>query len=208
MESKSIGSDPFGCGRAKTKENKCALDWGQTGINLDYKISAMNLFILRHGLAVEPGTPGYENDAERPLTSEGKSKLRQIAAAMEELRLDFDIILSSPFKRARQTAEIVAEELKIEDTLEFSDSLTPQGKLSDLVEHVKRLKPLPENIMLVGHEPYLSELISLLVCGSNNSVVVLKKGGFAKLTVTTLGVGRCAQLEWLLTPKQMGLMGN
>jgi len=166
----------------------------------------MNLFILRHGLAVEPGTPGYENDTERPLTREGKSKLRQTAAAMVELRLDFDLILSSPFKRARQTAEIVAEELKIEDKLEFSDFLTPGGRFADLVDYVKRLKLLPENVMLVGHEPYLSQLISLLVCGSDSSVVVLKKGGLAKLAVTSLKVGRCALLEWLLTPKQMGLM--
>ena len=166
----------------------------------------MNLFILRHGLAVEPGTPGYENDAERPLTREGKSKLQQIAAAMVELQLDFDLILSSPFKRARQTAEIVAKELKIEDKLEFSDFLTPGSRFSDLVDHVKRLKPLPENVMLVGHEPYLSQLISLLVCGSDSSVVVLKKGGFAKLAIPSLKVGRCALLEWLLTPKQMGLM--
>jgi len=194
------------CGPVSESASKSALDQKEIGIIL--KMFPMNLFILRHGLAVEAGTPGYENDAERPLTSEGKTKLRQIAAAMAELRLDFDLILSSPFTRARQTAEIVTEELKIEDKLEFSDFLTPQGRFSDLVDLLKRQKPLPENVMLVGHEPYLSELISLLICGTDSSVVVLKKGGFAKLAVASLKVGRCAVLEWLLTPKQMGMMGD
>ena len=71
----------------------------------------MKLYILRHGIAVEPGTPGYETDADRPLTSEGERKMRQIAGAMEALELSFDLILSSPYLRARQTAEIVAEVL-------------------------------------------------------------------------------------------------
>src|ERR1035438_4666613 len=72
----------------------------------------MNLFILRHGIAVEPGTHGYEKDADRPLTPEGERKLLQIAEAMEALDLTFDLILSSPYLRARQTAEIVAEALR------------------------------------------------------------------------------------------------
>jgi len=60
--------------------------------------------------------------------------------------------------------------------------------------------------LLVGHEPYLSELISLLVAGDSSLCVVMKKGGLCKLSVETLKHGRCACLEWLLTPKQMALM--
>ena len=69
----------------------------------------MNLYILRHGIAVEHGAPGYAKDADRPLTPEGERKLGQIAEAMKALELTFDLILSSPYLRARQTAEIVAE---------------------------------------------------------------------------------------------------
>src|SRR5207249_3311762 len=78
----------------------------------------MTLFILRHGLAVEPGTRDYPNDADRPLTAEGRSKLRQIAQAMKKLELEFDVILSSPYTRARQTAEIVADKLGARKHLE------------------------------------------------------------------------------------------
>ena len=64
----------------------------------------MNLYILRHGIAVERGTPGYAKDADRPLTLEGERKLQLIAQAMKALDLAFDLILSSPYLRARQTA--------------------------------------------------------------------------------------------------------
>jgi phosphohistidine phosphatase len=166
----------------------------------------MNLFILRHGIAVEPGTHGYEKDADRPLTPEGERKLLQIAEAMEALDLTFDLILSSPYLRARQTAEIVAEALKARKRLEFSDSLAPGGSTMKLVELLNCLAPPPQNVLLVGHEPYLSGLVSLLASGGATLTVVMKKGGLCKLTTGLLTHGRCATLEWLLTPKQMALM--
>jgi phosphohistidine phosphatase len=166
----------------------------------------MDLFILRHGIAVEPGTAGYD-DASRPLTSEGKEKLKSIAAAMLKLELSFDLILSSPYTRARQTAEMVAERLKLCDKMEFSRSLIPQGNFSDLIQTIKK-RGTVDSILLVGHEPYLSELISLLVFGEAHSAVVMKKAGLAKLRVTTLKAERCALLVWLMTPKQMMLIGE
>jgi phosphohistidine phosphatase len=166
----------------------------------------MNLFILRHGIAVEPGTHGYEKDADRPLTPEGERKLLQIAEAMEALDLTFDLILSSPYVRARQTAEIVTEALRVRKRLELSDNLAPGGSPKKLVELLNRLQPRPENVLLVGHEPYLSGLIALLVSGAAILPVVMKKGGLCKLTTGSLIHGRCATLEWLLTPKQMALM--
>ena len=166
----------------------------------------MNLYILRHGIAVEPGTPGYMKDADRPLTPEGERKLRRIAEAVEALDLSFDLILSSPYLRARQTAEIVAEGLKARKRLELSDSLTPGGSPKKLVELLNHLQPSAGSVLLVGHEPYLSGLISLLVSGDASFAVVMKKGGLCKLSTESLKPGRCATLEWLLTPKQMALM--
>jgi phosphohistidine phosphatase len=166
----------------------------------------MKLYVLRHGIAVEPGTPGYATDADRPLTPEGERKLRQIAEAMEALELSFDLILSSPYLRARQTAEIVAEILEARKKLELSDSLTPGGNMKKLVELLNRLQPSPESVLVVGHEPYLSGLIALLVSGRETFAVGMKKGGLCKLSTESLKPGRCAVLEWLLTPKQMALM--
>jgi len=167
----------------------------------------MNLFVLRHGIAADLDTLGVANDADRPLTPEGERKVSQIAKAIGKLELSFDLILSSPYLRARRTAEIVAERFEAGKKLELSDVLTPGGSTKRLVELLKCARPSPESVLLVGHEPYLSELISLLVAGKETFGVVLKKGGFCKLTIESLKHGRCAALQWLLTPKQMLLMG-
>jgi phosphohistidine phosphatase len=166
----------------------------------------MNLYILRHGIAVEHGTPGFKTDADRPLIPKGKRQLGQIAAAMRNMGLDFGLILSSPFLRARQTAEIVAKSLKLKKRLAFSDALTPDGDPKVLIRQLNELKPAPDNILLVGHEPYLSQLAALLISGGGMAGVEFKKGGLCKLETGPLRPGRCGTLTWLLTPKQMKLM--
>jgi phosphohistidine phosphatase len=165
----------------------------------------MNLYILRHGIAVEHGAAGYENDDERPLTGKGERKMRAIAEAIEALCISFDSILSSPLVRARQTAEIVAESLKCKKRLELTDTLSPQHNAKPLIEYLQEQRAV-DDVMLVGHEPFLSQLISLLVSGDTESSVLLKKGGFCKLSTEHLKHGKCATLEWLLTPRQMELM--
>jgi len=167
----------------------------------------MNLYLLRHGIAVEPGTPGFENDAERPLIPKGERRLHAAAAAMEKMELSFDLVLSSPLVRAKQTAEIVASEMKLKKRLQFSDALAPGGGVKHLIRQLNELKPAPENVLLVGHEPSLSRLISLLVAGDETAAVEMKKGGLCKLEVAELYCGQCAKLAWLLTPSQMELMG-
>lgn len=166
----------------------------------------MNLYLLRHGIATDPDVPGFAKDADRPLTSEGRRKLRQIADAMEALGLSFELILSSPYRRARQTAEIVSEALEGGKKLELSDTLTPGGSPRKLIELLNHLQPSPESVLLVGHEPVMSSLISWLVSGDASFAVVMKKGGLCKLSTESLKHGRCAALEWLLTAKQMALM--
>lgn len=166
----------------------------------------MNLFLLRHGIAVERGTPGYKSDADRALTPKGERRLEQIADAMAAMGLSFDLILASPYVRARQTAEIVGDTLGVKKKLEFSESLTPGGDPKSLIAALNKLEPRMANVLLVGHEPYLSELISTLTSGDSPVAIDFKKGGLCKLEVETLRPGRCATLAWLLTPRQMGLM--
>lgn len=166
----------------------------------------MNLYLLRHGLAVEPGAPEYPKDSDRPLIPKGERKLWKTAQALQELELSFDWILSSPYVRARQTAEIIAEALHLHKKLEISETLTPAGNTRKLIELIHHRQPRPEHVLLVGHEPFLSELISLLVTGEPQAVVIMKKGGLCKLSAEVLEHGRCAALEWLLTPRQLSLM--
>jgi phosphohistidine phosphatase len=163
----------------------------------------MNLFVLRHGIAVELGSPGFTHDAERPLTPEGRSKLRQIAKAMHGMELDFDAILSSPYLRARQTAKLITRSFKKTANVEFCEALAPDGTSAQVIETLRRLKPAPENLLLVGHEPNLSHLVSVLLGSKGGSCVILKKGGLCKLCVHSLSRQPDASIEWLLTPKQM-----
>ncbi len=155
---------------------------------------------------MERGTPGFKTDTDRPLTPKGKHQLRQIASAMQNLDLRFNLILSSPFLRARQTAEIVATSLNLKRRLALSDELTPDGDAKALIRQLNELAPPSVNILLVGHEPYLSDLISLLTTGRTDLMMDFKKGGLCKLEIETLSHGRCAALAWLLTPKQMKCM--
>jgi phosphohistidine phosphatase len=167
----------------------------------------VNLYLLRHGLARDPSPQGFAKDSDRPLTPEGERKLRKIAEGMAALELAVDLILSSPYRRARQTAEIVAEALKGRKRLRFSDTLAPGGSMQKLIGLVEKLEPPAENVLLVGHEPYLSELISFLVAGHSGFAVVMKKGGLCKISAESLQPSRCAALKWLLTPKQLVLLG-
>ena len=159
----------------------------------------MEIYILRHGIAVERGTPGYKKDGDRPLTGEGERKMWQIANAMLEMDLKFDLILSSPYIRAKRTAEIVAETLGQEVT--FTDALLPDANMAALIAEINDEKP--QRVLLVGHEPDLSSLVSVLICGNGNAAIELKEGGLCKVTTETLAPGRCATFNWLLTPKQL-----
>jgi phosphohistidine phosphatase len=159
----------------------------------------MELYILRHGIAVERGTPGYKKDSDRPLTPEGEEKVRQIADAMRGMDLKFDVILSSPYTRAEQTANIVAGEL--DEEVSYSDYLVPGSNALELIGEINDEQP--QRVLLVGHEPDLSSLISVLITGGSDAGIELKKGGLCKLTTDKLVFGRCATLNWLLTPKQL-----
>ena len=165
----------------------------------------MNLFLLRHAPAAERGTAGFADDSARPLTPAGRRELKTIPATLKKMDLDFDLILSSPFLRAKQTAEIVAAELKLKKRLKFTSALEPEGDQKKLIAELTRLKPPPENLLLVGHEPDLSRLISRLVTGRPDAGFALKKSGLAKLEIEKLHLGQCATLAWLLTPKLMKL---
>ena len=166
----------------------------------------MNLFLLRHGLAVEREEMDFDGDDARPLTPKGRRQLRKVAAAMRALKLDLNVIFSSPLVRAQQTAEIVVKQLKFKRKAVLTYELRPGGSAEKLIRQLAALKPVPKNILLVGHEPDLSELLSLLVTGTITGGFNLKKAGLAKLELEKLRAGQCATLAWLLTPGQLKLM--
>jgi phosphohistidine phosphatase len=163
----------------------------------------MKLYLLRHGDAVEHGDPRFkEND--RPLTPKGIQRTKQLAHVLREMEITFDAVLSSPLTRARETAEILARGMKLQDNMRFSEHLAPSGSMEELVHQINTIRPAPKNVVLVGHEPYLSGFTSLLCTGAPGLPMVFKKGALCRLQVEVLSVGKCAMLDWLLQPRVIG----
>jgi phosphohistidine phosphatase len=167
----------------------------------------MELYILRHGLAETAPNPPSGGDSRRRLTNEGVDKMRRAAKGMKALELSFDLILSSPYLRARETAEIVAEALRPDKKLELSNALIPEGDSRVLIEELAKKYPAKKQVLIVGHEPSLSRLISLLVSGETRATFDFKKGALCKLSAANLAHGQCAALEWLMTSKQLRQIG-
>lgn len=168
----------------------------------------MNLYILRHAIALEQGVDFHGPDPQRPLSAKGKKKMQKIARGMKSMELSFDAIISSPFARASETAGIVAKELGLEDVLEFSQHLESGGESAALIAEIAGRPGAPENVLLVGHEPQLSQIISVLLSGDRSLELAMKKGGLCKLEIQTLRFARCASLQWLLTPSQLAMLST
>src|SRR3954447_18218434 len=117
------------------------------------------LYLLRHGVAVPHGTPGIPDD-QRPLTPEGEKHVKQVARGLRRLDLGLERIVTSPLPRAKKTAEITADVLGISELLETADALRADRDARSIRDWVLTR---PEAIlMLVGHDPSLSELIGLM----------------------------------------------
>lgn len=165
----------------------------------------MDLFILRHGEAGK--ISNSEDDFARSLTADGTTDVTHVAEWLKNLDVRFDVIITSPLKRAHQTASIVAKIFNIENKLTEWDELRPETNRIELYRKLSSKKFDEESaVLLVGHEPYLSALISEItsVTDDVSSRIVLKKAGLAKMRITS----RSAQiihgeLEWLVTPRVM-----
>ncbi len=158
----------------------------------------MDLFLLRHAIAEQRDPTKYPDDALRPLTEKGMKRMRRVAEGFLAAGLTFDVIYTSPYTRAKQTAEIVADVFGLRKVLRETDTLAVDGDAEELIAELGKLDAT--SILLVGHEPYLSELISHLLVGDASLDVTMKKGGLCKLTVGMLKYGKCATLDWLVPP--------
>lgn len=160
----------------------------------------MMLYIMRHGLAEEPTPKG--DDSARKLTSKGAEKIHKAAAGMRVMGLAFNAILTSPITRAMETAEIVATEIggiKPRAVPELSTGASPAGALEAMI----KLK-LPESVLIVGHEPTLSRLASLMLTGSSESTgIKLKQGGVIALEFPDRVERGAAHLRWMMTQRQL-----
>ena len=157
----------------------------------------MQLYLLRHGIALPHGTPDVADD-DRPLTPKGEKRTRQVAYGWKEMKLDLDRIVTSPLPRAFRTAEIFARVLGDPDLLESRDELKADRSAASIAEWIKTRAEA--SLMLVGHNPAFSELIGQLTIGQPQPLICeLRRAGIASLSRT--GEAETFRLDWVVRPR-------
>ncbi|HBB31912.1 MAG TPA: phosphohistidine phosphatase SixA [Cyanobacteria bacterium UBA8803] len=160
------------------------------------------LYLIRHGIAAEP--EAYANDEERPLTNKGSQKTTKVAKQLRDRGVYFDLILTSPLLRARETATIL-QDSDLGSQVEVLASLAPKGNIHTWVtwlEEQRQKNAAHQCLALVGHQPDLANWAETLVWGEARAKLVLKKAGVIGLNIPDTGtpVGR-SQLFLLTSPK-------
>jgi len=163
----------------------------------------MRLLVIRHGIAEDRDEFAKTDrpDGERPLTDTGRRRMRRNARGLRRIVGKFDVLATSPYVRAAETARIVAEAMGI-PTPEIVDALTPEHRPADLLPWLSQ-QAAESVVAVVGHEPLLGVLVSWLLTGHEESRVVLKKGGACLLDLGARPEAGTALIRWLLTPRQL-----
>ena len=160
----------------------------------------MDLFILRHGKA-EKSSDGTA-DADRALIRKGKEGVKKVAQWMKGNKIRFDAIATSPLKRAQGTAKIVAAVLDQKDRLIVWDELAPGGDLDTVCYHASGYGE-HATVLVIGHEPGLSMLVSKIIGDTSNGSIGFAKAGLAKIQNYSYTKRPSGDLQWLLTPKHL-----
>jgi len=159
----------------------------------------MDLYIVRHGIAIDREDPKCPPDPERYLTEEGIEKTKHVAKAVVALGITADVLISSPYVRAQQTAEIFASALGYaKQKIRHSDLLLPGTDPALFFRELAKDKH-SSSVLVFGHAPHLDELIAAALTTKHN-ITTLKKSGVAALTLKRISPPS-AQLLWLTTPK-------
>lgn len=157
----------------------------------------MILYIVRHGIAVDRTDPKSPPEAERPLTAKGVQRTRSAALGLRSLDVKPDVLITSPYVRAAQTAEIVAEALGFPpEKIRVSEALKPAADPAEILKELSQLRA--REVMCFGHAPHEDLWISHLA-GARGPFTELKKAGAACFEHATAH-GKW-QLRWILTPK-------
>lgn len=166
----------------------------------------MELYIVRHGIAIDREDPKCPADPERFLTDEGLEKSRQVAKGVAEVASVPDLILTSPYLRALQTAELFAERLEYpKQKIQKSDLLLPGAEPLQLFRELSKNKEL-SCVFVCGHAPHLDDLIATAI-GTKHHISSLKKAGVAFVELKRL-VPPAGELIWLATPKLLRKAGK
>ncbi|MGA8222425.1 MAG: phosphohistidine phosphatase SixA [Candidatus Acidiferrales bacterium] len=159
----------------------------------------MILYLVRHGIAVDPTDPKSPPEPERPLTAKGVQKTRAAALGLRATGVKPDVLITSPYVRAAQTAEIFAEALEFApEKIRASEFLKPGGDPAEMLKEISKLRA--KEVMCFGHAPHLDQMIYELA-GARGVFTSLKKAGVACFEHAAPH-GRW-ELVWLMTPKML-----
>jgi len=165
------------------------------------------LLVVRHAIAQDAAEYAREHpdDAGRPLTPEGKKKMKRVALGLRTLVPELQLLATSPLTRAVQTAEILAAAYDLKPVV--VPTLAPAQSAAD-VTHWLAGERRHENVAIVGHEPGLSRAVSWLLAGSERPFVEIKKGAALLLAFPDAVEAAGATLLWSLTPSQLRGLGD
>jgi phosphohistidine phosphatase len=155
----------------------------------------MNLYLMRHANA----GLGRENpllDAKRSLVKEGKEQCILMARTLSALKVQIDVIVSSPLKRALQTAQLVGTEMGYDARVEISQALSPDA---DYAEFQKMLAHYSgyDGVLVVGHNPNVFQFLGRLITGNGGAAVRMRKGSVARIDLDR----HPPLLQWLIDPR-------
>jgi len=162
----------------------------------------MEVYLMQHGKALSE-----EVDPERSLSPEGENQISASGQALQKMGIGFDLIVTSPKKRARQTAEIVARTVNypvndIETTETLQPTVPAQQAITFLTTHEDKRR-----VLLAGHLPSLGEIASRLLSEASSVSIRFEMGGVCRIDMDRLQVG-AGQLRWYVTPDQLRLIGE
>jgi phosphohistidine phosphatase len=164
------------------------------------------LYLVRHAIAEERAPSG--RDADRRLTAEGAAKMQRVAAGLKRMGIAPDAIWTSPYRRTRETAELLCAALAPKQTPVLYAPLAAGTGAGAIIAGLKPGSSV-HSLMLVGHEPDMSELTAQLTFGEPaSSALQFKKGGAAAIEVEELPPTAGGTLCWLMTPKQLRALGE
>jgi phosphohistidine phosphatase len=162
------------------------------------------LYLVRHGLAAERGE-AYPDDSVRPLTPAGIKRLKEEAQGLLALDVQIDEVLTSPYTRARQTAEIIARAFprppRVTNLASLAVGGQPSAVLADLARFSKR-----RALALVGHEPDMGRLAGRLI--GTRHPIPFRKGAVCCIVMDGLPPSGAGQLQWFLTPRMLRRLGR
>ena len=159
----------------------------------------MELFILRHG---EAGQRSMSSDRIRALTSAGKEEILEIAKALKIIGLKFDVVVTSPLKRAHDTAMIVSNILNIGSRVQTWNELAPEGQRSEVYRKISKLRE-EYVVLIVGHQPLLGEIVNDIIHNGKSKPcnLLLKKWGLVRIRLLSKTKIPKGELRWLLSPR-------